>query len=1147
MPDPPRPTSLYDFSDVPEQPVATASTEPTGVRKYAPMAVRGAAGFFGATPWTGAASGLVGETLAEMIEKGTIDPSQLDLKRIAAETAVGAAGGGLIKSLKGASSIAQAAMRGGLLSGAAPIIRHTIEKGDPNPLNYPGEVATSAITGGVIGGAAHAVIPKLMEGYEHLRGGESTPASAAPIVEPQVVGPHSVLNTPRSNTPAGLRLAADKAKNPSTPLRPEEHFAIAENVGRGTPGKGATKGTIAKEIFGPSGTPPPDSAVDIAKAAQEGDAIRLDTQMANAKQMALNEQAKEKFGSDQAAALEKQEREMVKAAEAAFKENAARDKIVADTATLKGMDAVETPPTVRTSSSIETPTGKKSSSTVLKAPKQEINEDGDLDTPGNYAEEIVPTGPKGPTPTGMSKSTTSSLKKDPNFYERLRVAGEPIVFDSQEAGMTAARRLGTSLEQVGEKYRLVPDPRGKGPTAPATPGSTMETMVTEAQPSGKVHKTWAQAQGEAKKLGGTVEKVDGGYLAKPKGPDMPPEGPAPAPVAPIKPTGGPSPAGAAEGPVDNAGRPLGGVSAGVDYLDRRGANRVNTPNADAEGIAARIQEKLVNGEALGTPGLRDAAAQTTDLNASREAAAETPPPDPSQSIIPMEALKRTPAEVAGQHYGAIKDERAALPPGEAPRGSPLWKAERIAGTAAQRTKFEADAAAATAANATSRPERIDPQVEAAQTDLADPAIPEHIKAGIRDWLSSKGESNPMVMARVGLGLGGALTGAAVDKDDPIEGAILGGTAGAMAPSLVEKLDTNPESGMLQALLKRLPNMYRSGLLSEPKSLGYNAIAGPLGSQFFGGLEQTLKGVAHGNPEQTAMGGNILKDVASPLKWGKGYLNALAEAEQKLRESEMGRAGFDAIGNETYADKVIQIPATLMTGGDVNVKTQLRDRGMPEDLAEETTLTAEPKRALWRNIANFGKTTTENKHGSAIANMLLPFKRTAANIMESGTERTPILGSVISALGDPELKTPWTDQFVQQGIGGAVFGTSFALGYNTPTSTAKDYKILNLVSNLGGQYALLSGAGFAAGQAKRMGKSAAAAVTAKYLGEIPLPETTAINELLKPFVKIADGESIDLKDIPRSAVPKIYTWTKDHMKSAATPDAAPPSSYDFTTP
>jgi hypothetical protein len=303
-------------------------------------------------------------------------------------------------------------------------------------------------------------------------------------------------------------------------------------------------------------------------------------------------------------------------------------------------------------------------------------------------------------------------------------------------------------------------------------------------------------------------------------------------------------------------------------------------------------------------------------------------------------------------------------------------------------------------------------------------------------------------------------------------------------------------------------------------MGYNSIAGPLGSQVMGSTEEALKGLVTGDSSRTEVGLAGLK-AANPLKWVADWKRMIPEAEVKIHDvEEVGRAGqFTDPANKTAMDMVMERPAVYMLAGDLNAKQKLADAGFSEGLTRAVTLTDEPERAVTKLLANFGKSE------SNIAKGMLPFVRTAANITESGAERTLLLGTILNLWGDESLRIPMKEQLVQEGLGAMVWGLGYAAGNMVDDDTARSLKIQSLVSNLGGQYSLLANAGFIAGQSRQRGKDflpAAVSGTRQALLDMPLPSTDPIKQtLFDPVEKVLSGEPLTKEDIPGVAVPGIF--------------------------
>lgn len=176
---------------LPEEPAEPVKPEPEEelgwFQRYAPHVARGIGGLFGVNPATGALGGAAGEVVAQAIEQGDWTPDLIGednkiAKRIAAESAIGAAGGGFAKLLgSGITSVGRALGAGAALGGGAPIIRHGFEEGEWDPREYAGEVGTGAAIGGAVGGG----LAKL---FGMIKGKPAGPASRYEVETTAVPG-----------------------------------------------------------------------------------------------------------------------------------------------------------------------------------------------------------------------------------------------------------------------------------------------------------------------------------------------------------------------------------------------------------------------------------------------------------------------------------------------------------------------------------------------------------------------------------------------------------------------------------------------------------------------------------------------------------------------------------------------------------------------------------------------------------------------------------------------------------------------------------------------------------------------------------------------------------------------------------------------
>ncbi len=409
----------------------------------------------------------------------------------------------------------------------------------------------------------------------------------------------------------------------------------------------------------------------------------------------------------------------------------------------------------------------------------------------------------------------------------------------------------------------------------------------------------------------------------------------------------------------------------------------------------------------------------------------------------------------------------------------------------------------------------------------------------------KGEIDPKLMMQLGAAGVGGLTGAALDDENRLRGAALGagvgfaGTGGLrMIPSLMKSGETAKD--LVEPLASRFPNYMRGSLLSDPRSIAINSVLGPWGSQTTGGVELLLKGLASGD-ERQVMGIEALKR-AEPVSWIKNFFGRSKEAAEAIHNVDaQSRAGtFQDVQNPNALDRLMEKPAVSMLMGDLTSKGNLKAAGVPDELAREITITNEPRRAITKGITNIVKAKSgldEKGQTSNVMKAMLPFTRTAANILESGTERTPILGSIINTFGDPTLKIPNRDVLVQQGLGGVAWGLGYAAGNLVDEDTARAFKIHSAVSNLGGQYSLLANAGFMTAQARKKGKTMKDAfwdsTKRAYLTEgFPLPTTQPLGEGLDLVEKLtSDPANLGVKDLPGFAVPGAVKFAHGEVTKA----------------
>lgn len=127
---------------------ATEQEVPSLPRRLGAVGIRGLSGFL-STPGLAYGAGVAGagETLAQMLEKGTIDPKEVDTRRVAVETGLGAIP---FSKLFKAGKVGLSALRGGLYSGTSEGMREFAAGEDLDPKG----IGLHTLLGGTIGGGA---------------------------------------------------------------------------------------------------------------------------------------------------------------------------------------------------------------------------------------------------------------------------------------------------------------------------------------------------------------------------------------------------------------------------------------------------------------------------------------------------------------------------------------------------------------------------------------------------------------------------------------------------------------------------------------------------------------------------------------------------------------------------------------------------------------------------------------------------------------------------------------------------------------------------------------------------------------------------------------------------------------------------------
>lgn len=479
------------------------------------------------------------------------------------------------------------------------------------------------------------------------------------------------------------------------------------------------------------------------------------------------------------------------------------------------------------------------------------------------------------------------------------------------------------------------------------------------------------------------------------------------------------------------------------------------------------------------------------------------PEAPKAGTIPAR-LYRSPLEAAGEGYGTVK---AAKKAGE----KVPEEGRRVAATAAQRITKEAKGK-----------EGFDSsQLVGLPPEQQDALLAAEVK---KFFKNQKGAIPVMPIMHLAGGLGGAAVGATQTPDDPLKGALIGGAAGALAPSAIRAainaLSTNPNASQpeMQALAgkvfeamkkfgRTLPEYQRFALLSDPVNLPINAIVGPWGSAVMGSIENAIKG--------GPWGVKAFKLLMNPKNFLGEYAGNIKEARLLIADANERTEG------QMASNPYISAPANAMTAGDVTARNILMRAGATPEETRTITMTSSPETVLGKKIEAFKKRKSENREkGSILGDLMLPFYRTAVNQLEQSAQRTPFLG--ILAQASREVSDDVRTSAIKQGLGGVVELGSFALGTQFGNVDDRDpvFKAMRKFMNEAtGQYGTGVSLAFIAGQAYARGKSIPGAVGQRLInGDLPMPTPQPIMDAVSTWKGLTgQGEP----KVPGGVVPGVF--------------------------
>jgi hypothetical protein len=400
-----------------------------------------------------------------------------------------------------------------------------------------------------------------------------------------------------------------------------------------------------------------------------------------------------------------------------------------------------------------------------------------------------------------------------------------------------------------------------------------------------------------------------------------------------------------------------------------------------------------------------------------------------------------------------------------------------------------------------------------------------------------------------LGASGAATGAMLNQDDPLVGALVGAGLGAAVPSMLNGLralgissETAPELPSVPhekwrewgpTVMRLLPDYVRFNYLTSARGLPANAVVGPWGSAFMGAITKLASGDRRGwEALKQLTPRNTLKEMYNAR--GEAMdLVARTEANDVLNRTELGSqtGAYDAMQHLPVSMRnTLRLPAYFMTSGDLGVRNILKKAGFSEDEAREITLTSEPVLPLLKSLVNL-------RGNSPLGHILLPFVRTPANIVEQGGTQIPVLGSMVQGWrvkhGAQEI--PKSEEVMKQAIGSLVFGLSYVAGYQMSPENARMYR--RYITNGAGQYGLMSSLGFAAGQSIQRGDKGT--TFRNELGQsFPLPSSEPITDAFDVAGKLWRGEEVNA---PRTLKPAFVSELQELAGNGPKP-AAPSSAF-----
>lgn len=284
-----------------------------------------------------------------------------------------------------------------------------------------------------------------------------------------------------------------------------------------------------------------------------------------------------------------------------------------------------------------------------------------------------------------------------------------------------------------------------------------------------------------------------------------------------------------------------------------------------------------------------------------------------------------------------------------------------------------------------------------------------------------GAVNPALLARLaGTGVGAA-TGAAVDSDDPLRGALIGGGMGLGAtalPSLLRRVGDIPIPG--------------GGPRATPGVAGRTPTSGPAANPYLkpappGAARTDLPGDAWRFPSMLSGPITHAKNIAGGTS--AVHLRALEEAFggnpkqagkilqsfwSKQTAKDVRRAFKDPVAAGADVKRWVQgakdvkgakgIISRALIAPDFAARQALVRAGVNKDLARTLTFTSEPTTGIGQGFVKYINANPVLKLG-------IPFPRIVVNLMERNAEMMPGLGIILQKMSKGTLQTSRGKQMI----------------------------------------------------------------------------------------------------------------------------------------